>query len=334
MNKRLDWVIYGAGAIGGTIGARLHKHCETVTLIARGEHARVMQEKGLRFVHPEGDERLKLAVIDHPQQLKPVNDNVQRVILLCMKTQHTAQAISDLCKCEWADGIQDTPVFCVQNGVAIERLAARFFSNVYATVVNLPATHLQPGVVATFAGTSESPGGVLDTSRYPGTTDALSTAVCAGLSEAGFSAAATDHVMAQKYAKLLANLSNALELVLKNRDDFAAAGRALRAEARACYEAAGIDYVPLKAYLERNAAIYQMTELAAVPRGGGSTWQSLQRGAAEVETDYLNGEISLLGQLHTVPTPINTRLQRLAREVIEGRLPAQSLLWQDLAAGS
>jgi 2-dehydropantoate 2-reductase len=30
--------------------------------------------------------------------------------------------------------------------------------------------------------------------------------------------------------------------------------------------------------------------------------------------DWLNGEIVLLGRLHGVPTPVNERLQRLARE--------------------
>ena len=41
-------------------------------------------------------------------------------------------------------------------------------------------------------------------------------------------------------------------------------------------------------------------------RPGGSSWQSLARGVGTIETDYLNGEIVLLGRLHGVPTPANT----------------------------
>jgi 2-dehydropantoate 2-reductase len=49
-----------------------------------------------------------------------------------------------------------------------------------------------------------------------------------------------------------------------------------------------------------------------VKRGGGSSWQSLARGAGSIEADYLNGEIVLLGRLHGLATPVNSVLQRLA----------------------
>jgi 2-dehydropantoate 2-reductase len=52
--------------------------------------------------------------------------------------------------------------------------------------------------------------------------------------------------------------------------------------------------------------------VAGATRGGGSTWQAW-RGAG-VETDYLNGEIALLGRLHGVPTPANARIQTLMAE--------------------
>ena len=45
------------------------------------------------------------------------------------------------------------------------------------------------------------------------------------------------------------------------------------------------------------------------PRAGGSTWQSVARGAGSVETDYLNGEIVLLGRQFGVATPVNALLQ-------------------------
>jgi 2-dehydropantoate 2-reductase len=51
-----------------------------------------------------------------------------------------------------------------------------------------------------------------------------------------------------------------------------------------------------------------------------------------VETDYLNGEVVLLGRLHGVPTPANELLQRLANEAArEGRRPG-SLGERDLLA--
>ena len=48
-------------------------------------------------------------------------------------------------------------------------------------------------------------------------------------------------------------------------------------------------------------------------RAGGSTWQSLARGASTTEVDWLNGEIVLLGRLHGVPTPVNSLLCDVTR---------------------
>ncbi len=65
-------------------------------------------------------------------------------------------------------------------------------------------------------------------------------------------------------------------------------------------------------------------------RGGGSTWQSLRRGTGDVEVDYLNGEISLLGRLHGVPTPVNDLLRDAAWRLAAARLEPGSLSAADL----
>jgi 2-dehydropantoate 2-reductase len=43
----MRFVVYGAGAIGGVVGGRLFEHGHDVTLIARGEHLRVVRSVGL-----------------------------------------------------------------------------------------------------------------------------------------------------------------------------------------------------------------------------------------------------------------------------------------------
>ena len=55
-----------------------------------------------------------------------------------------------------------------------------------------------------------------------------------------------------------------------------------------------------------------MGEIAGSRRGGGSSWQSLARNTGSIETDYLNGEITLLGRQHNIPTPTPTALQRIS----------------------
>jgi 2-dehydropantoate 2-reductase len=49
--------IYGAGAIGGWLGAQLSLAGEDVTLIARGPHLKAMQDKGLKILI-DGEERV------------------------------------------------------------------------------------------------------------------------------------------------------------------------------------------------------------------------------------------------------------------------------------
>jgi 2-dehydropantoate 2-reductase len=61
------------------------------------------------------------------------------------------------------------------------------------------------------------------------------------------------------------------------------------------------------------------------PRPGGSSWQSLARGSGSIETDFLNGEVVLLGRLHGVPTPRNAALQRLAGRLAREHRPPGSL---------
>jgi 2-dehydropantoate 2-reductase len=56
------FVIAGAGAIGGYIGARLARAGADVVLFARGPHLKAMEERGLRVVSPDGDFEVRPAV--------------------------------------------------------------------------------------------------------------------------------------------------------------------------------------------------------------------------------------------------------------------------------
>ena len=65
---------------------------------------------------------------------------------------------------------------------------------------------------------------------------------------------------------------------------------------------------------------------------GGSSWQSLARGAGSIEAEFLNGEIVLLGRLHGVATPVNALLQRLAVRAAAEGAPPGSWRVEDLSA--
>ena len=301
----MRFVIYGAGGIGGTIGARLHQAGFDVCLIARGEHFRAIQRDGLRFVSPTQDVVLDIPCADHPRTAQITPDDA---VILCMKGQHTEEALRDL---DAATG-GAAHVICCQNGVENERLALRRFPHTYGMVVWLPAEHLEPGVVVNFA---EGSAGGLDTGCYPAGVDDFITEVAGALTKAGFSAEPDADIMRHKYEKLLANLSNAVNAAT-GAGSREIAG-ILREEALACYAAAGIRCATVEETRARRGTING----APVPghnRHGGSSLQSMMRGTGDIETDFLNGEIVLLGRLYGIDVRANEIVQelgnRLARE--------------------
>ncbi|MEM9620845.1 MAG: 2-dehydropantoate 2-reductase N-terminal domain-containing protein [Pseudomonadota bacterium] len=303
----LRYVIYGAGGIGGVVGARLQQAGFDTTLIARGEHARVMQADGLRVVSPAGQEQLRVRVALHPREL---NFDSETAVLLCVKSQHTQVALNDLALVE---GSAQTKIVCMQNGVANERMALRVFRSVYACVVNLPAMFINPGEVITHA---QGHGGILDTGCYPSGIDDSAAQIAGDLSQAGFSARPDAAVMRQKYAKLLNNLGNILQAAVSDVEGIRGLHRQLRHEALACYAAAGIGCASAEETRERREGVYRMADIPGYERTAGSSWQSLARATGDIETDFLNGEISLLGRLHGVPTPANDVCVDVAKELL------------------
>lgn len=318
----MRYVIYGAGGIGGTIGARLFQHGCDVVLICRGEHLHVIQSRGLTFKAPEESVRLPVSAVGHPREIDFQDDDV---VLLTMKSQDTEAALDDLRRA----GGGDLPVVCAQNGVDNERMALRRFARVYGMVVWVPATYLEPGLVLNHAAPV---GGILDAGRYPRGTDALIGRVAADLTAAGFVARADPDIMRWKYTKLLSNVRNAFQAACGVDARSKMIVRALRAEALACYTAAGIASVPEAEFKARVTAHVTLGEIEGHPRTGGSSWQSLQRGLGSVEADYLNGEIVLLGRLHGVPTPCNALVQQVAHRLARTGQPPGSVSLRDLEA--
>jgi 2-dehydropantoate 2-reductase len=312
----MRYIIYGAGAVGGTIGAALARAGADVVFIARGEHGRALAADGLRFGTPDGWQTLRIPTVAHPADL---TFRTGDVALLAMKSQDTTAALTTLAPLAGPD----LPIVCAQNGVANERRALRRFAQVHGMCVMMPAVHLEPGVVHVH---STPFYGTCDVGRFPRGRDALDATLAAALVAGSLRSEACQDIMVRKYAKLIANLTNVLEAAC-GRDALTTslADRA-RAEGAACYAAAGI-------VAERGASGTLPRGFAPVDgvgRPGGSTYQSLMRGAVSLETDDINGEIVLLGRMHGVPTPVNAILQQLALRLVAERIPPGSLTVAEL----
>jgi len=297
-------VVFGAGAVGGVVGARLRQAGHEVALIARGAHLEAIRIRGLRLLTPVEDVTLEIPAAADPAELEVGRDG--DVVLLAVKSQDTLGALDQL----RAAGAREVPIVCVQNGVENERVAQRRFADVYGAYVLAPTNHLEPGVVEA---TGAKLSGFLHLGRYPSGTDARCEELAATLSGARFVARAVADVMRLKHAKLLLNLANVVGALFADDPELGELERRVRAEGEAVLQAAGIAHDdPHASDRETRWRDLGVSAIEGRIRGGSSTWQSLKRGTGSLETDYLNGEISLLGRLHGVPTPLNDALCRLA----------------------
>jgi len=313
----LRYVVHGAGAIGGAVGAGLFQAGFDVVLIARGAHLEAIRQGGLALRTPAGEARLAIPAVGRPAELALASGDV---VLLATKTQDAPAALDDVLA---AAADVEPAVVCLQNGLAAPRMALRRFERVYGAMLMLPTAHLEPGVVEAY---SHPCPGLVDVGRFPAGADDLAGAIAADLRSAGFASEARPDIPRWQAAKLLANLQNALQAACgpdgKGTADVA---RALRAEAEACLRAAGLDWVGDAEMAERVAGRVTPQRVGDRPRPGGSSWQSLARASGSIETDFLNGEVALLGRLHGVPTPRNAALQRLAGRLARERRPPGSL---------
>jgi 2-dehydropantoate 2-reductase len=301
----MRYVIYGAGAIGGVIGARLHQAGHEVVLIARGAHLGAIQRDGLLLTTPAEQVRLRIPAASDPVQLGV--GATDDVVLLAVKSQDTAGALGSL----RAAGAGDVPIVCLQNGVENERVCARLFADVYGAVVMVPADHLRPGRVESYGAKAS---GIIDVGRYPAGVDERCEAICGALAASRIPSEPSADVMRRKYAKLLRNLGNAVGALFGDaKTSRAELTERLREEGRAALAAAEIKHDD--EVVDDIGSRWEMLDVKPIgdrERAGSSSWQSLARGAGTIETDYLNGEIVLLGRLYGVPTPLNLAICRLA----------------------
>jgi 2-dehydropantoate 2-reductase len=270
---------------------------------------------------PEGAVTVSAPVWTDPRAADLHEDDV---LVLAVKSHQAADALA-----VWADvpvqrggqavgtAGESLPLFCCTNGVAVEDIALRYVRRVFGVCVWSPAANLVPGeIIVRFAPTSA----VLHAGRYPAhfTDDAdrrLLGEIQGDWQRARLEVPLPEDVMEWKYRKLLSNLANAVDALLGPGVQAAALVQALQDEAKVVFAAAGVRAVDDATERAARRAGPRMAQVDGVndDEVGSSTWQSLAKGAATLETDFLNGEIVHLAGLYGVPAPVNTALASLAR---------------------
>jgi 2-dehydropantoate 2-reductase len=313
--------VYGAGAIGSLLGARLHQAGFNVRLIGRAAHVEAIREKGLLVRSRDQSHLVRLTATT---TLAGSAD----IILLTVKSQDVRDASRDIDRLH-----SNATVVTMQNGVRSDRDAADILGRdrIVGCVLNLSATYLEPGVVEQNTGARLQLGAPFPESRgrVEGVGEVLHKAVRTEL---------VPDITQARWTKLMANLNNAIMTITG-----LPIGKALRHQGLARLAIATIREGVRTAQLgghrldqSRRARTFRL--MTILPRGvsvqlfagrlagdfppdsvfGPSTLQSLRRGSTS-ELDYLNGEIVAVGERIGRPTPYNSGLLEQGRAVFATR---------------
>jgi len=310
-------VVYGAGAIGSLVGARLHEAGVNVRLIGREAHVAAIRAKGLLV---KGRDQSQLVQLPATTTLAGTAD----IILLTVKSQDVQGACRTIAALH-----SDATVVTMQNGVRSDREASDILGRdrIVGCVLNISATYLEPGVV------EQNTRALLQVGAPFPESEPRVGAVLAVLGPA----MKTEHVpdlARARWTKLMANVNNAIMAITAWP-----IGKALRHPGLTRLSIATIREGVRTAQLggfgldqSRRARTFRLMSMLPMPLSyrvfggrlagafpadstyGPSTLQSLQRGSSS-ELDYLNGEIVTLGERIGRPTPYNTGLLEQGRAV-------------------
>lgn len=313
------YVVIGAGAVGATLAAELHTAGIPVVLVARGAHLAELRWSGLHYVRPDGEHVVAVPVAAGPDD---VELRAGDVLVLATKAQDAEAAIA-----EWAwQPVKDAdggtvaaadalPIVLLQNGLDTERVALRRFATVYGAVIWSPTVYVTAGEVVSPADPAV---GVIWVGRYPSGRDARLEEVAADLRAARHLVEVVDDVPRWRAGKLLQVIGNALDALYEPGPLRGRAAAALRAEARQVLRLAGESPADLRAETTLDLERFAVRPIPGRPTAGRSTWQSLARGASP-ESDFLNGEITLLARLHGSEAPRNAAVLARVHQAVGRR---------------
>jgi len=312
--------VFGAGAIGGLVGARLAESGCDVSLVARGAHLAALRAHGLRVRHG-GEERVVRVRADaDPAALGP-----QDCVILTLKAHSVAASVDALP----ALFGPDTSVVTAMNGVPFwyfHGLAGPWRDHRLASVdpgdrqwdvigperalgcVVYPACRVvEPGVI------EHLDYDTLVIGEPSGAASPRAQALCAALEAAGFQAPLVPAIRDAIWTKLWGNVSfNPISALTCGTlaeiiDDPATLGvvRALMHEAQGIAEKLGVRFTV--------RAEQRIANLRALGSHKTSMLQDLERGRP-LEIDALVTAVQEMGRLVGVPTPILDTVLALVRQ--------------------
>jgi len=304
----MQFLVYGAGAVGSVLGGMLSLRHHEVCLVGREPHVDAINRDGLRIKSTTAEYHA------HPTACARMDGIANDIdcAILAVKFHHLAAALDAM-----ALALKpDTPTLCIQNGVNAEEAASARFERVYGGVVRMTCSMVQPGHA------SFQTGGRVLVGKFPRGTDALAKTLAAAITEAGFDGVAAKDIMADKWLKLAVNVQRAFHAVIDARDhdtnEFQTLKVGILEETGRVFKAGKIR---ARSCDGRDPSIEEMIETLRKPRTPrtahgvkvrNSVWQDLYLKRRAIEADFIHGPLIKMGEEHGVATPYN----RAALEIV------------------
>ena len=135
-----ELVIWGAGAIGGTVGAALARAGKNPLLVdAAGDHVAAMNSRGLKITGPHEDYGVKVRAVTPAEVRGPL-----RRVMLAVKSQHTSAAARMIAPLL----APNASVLSLQNGLNGDAIASEVGAErVVLALVDIASDYIEPGVV-------------------------------------------------------------------------------------------------------------------------------------------------------------------------------------------
>jgi 2-dehydropantoate 2-reductase len=315
-------VVYGAGAVGLVVGARLARAGDEVLfLVRRPEVAARIGAQGVGLEDPQGGEAWRVAA--HAVAAPAALPEAFRAgpVLFCMRSSQTQPAALAL-----AAVAPRAVVASFQNDLDNEPILARHFPVVIGAPLRQTCTRTAPDA-ALAAG-----GGRVVLGRHPEGTGPELAALAARLRAAGYDVGVSAHLAEDRWLKLATNLMSAPNALIRRPDHtthaFVEVKARLLEEARAVLAATGIVARSCDGRdrsLDEEIA-WQRASLASGESARplplyNQVWSALRHGGP-LEADAWHERILGLAREAGLPTPVNARvLEVLLRQARAGAGP-------------
>ena len=339
-SESLNWLVFGAGAIGTYLGGSLLLHGHQVTFLEQPSTATEVKQRGLSLQLSPGSQQYIpepciVSCLEQAFQYDPFD-----AAIFALKSFDTASVLEKI-----APYIQSIPpLICFQNGVENEaRLASVFGEDrVIAGTVTSSVSRRAAGEIVL-----ERSRGIGLSSLHP-----LANTLAHAFQDAGLITQLFPHPADMKWSKMLTNLvGNATSAILDltpaqvftHPQLYNLEIRQLR-ETLTVMRAHRIGVVNLPkmpvrwlgfALQHLPSRLVRNLLSRAVGGGRGEKMPSfhidLHSGRKQSEVDYLNGAVVRYGQAVGVPTPVNRMLNHTLLQLIDGSLPCDRFSHQPQA---